>query len=127
MEGLIPLVYRALRRKKSRSHYLSLSSGAAAMLEASEHQFNGLGFLTPQPERLRGLPERPSAAARGFLTPPPEKFGERWEAAHGLRRNASLYEFSGERSPRHERGGAVRRSRGMLACVRGRQGDEGYC
>ncbi|KAJ6741367.1 hypothetical protein OIU79_001314 [Salix purpurea] len=29
MEGLIPLVYKAFRKKKTRSHYECLSSGAA--------------------------------------------------------------------------------------------------
>ncbi|KAI0508159.1 hypothetical protein KFK09_014293 [Dendrobium nobile] len=54
MEGLISLIYSAIRRKKTRRHYKPLSSSTEAMFGDSEHQFIDHGFLKPSPEKNGG-------------------------------------------------------------------------
>ncbi|MQL73888.1 hypothetical protein Taro_006243 [Colocasia esculenta] len=97
MEGLIPYVYRAIKRRRTRRYYRCLSSGTAQLLPAPK-------FFSPPPE-----------AARGYR-------GEN----HGPhRRHRSMEDFSEEMSPerfpeqrRLGKGSSIQSNR-MFACIGG--------
>ncbi|CAL9131213.1 unnamed protein product [Musa textilis] len=71
MEGLIPYIYRAIKRRKARKYYRSLSTGSS--------QWFG------------------DANTRRFLRPAPIKLGSFHEDQNGHRRHRSLEDFSPER------------------------------
>ncbi|KAK1293848.1 hypothetical protein QJS10_CPA16g00039 [Acorus calamus] len=106
VEGLIPCIYRAIKRKKSRRYYKCLSTGQA--YHASDN--HGLKFLgTPPPEKIGG-------------------FNGGHDAAH--RRHRSMEVFPGEfynspdkslGPPRLSKEGVGFRSyRAAFACIGGR-------
>ncbi|KAG0460310.1 hypothetical protein HPP92_023438 [Vanilla planifolia] len=107
MEGLIPLLYKAIRRRTTRRHYRSLSSAAFG----SDPEVDD-GFLSTRPKKLSGLPEE--TRILGFLTPPPPpKVGGLWKEkdVEKLRRTTSLQEFhhGGRKPPLAEDCEALRR------------------
>lgn len=134
MEGLIPLVYRAIRRKKTRSRYKYLSSGSA-LFDNSEFDANGHLFMTPPPENRKHL----SSATAAFemtefnahvhrsMTPPPEKLGGFTEISNRHRRHIPVPEFPHEflspekriEPPRSIRKDFGARSHRVFACFAG--------
>ena len=70
MDGLIPFVLKALKKKKAMKHYRSLSSDHLANFDVTEPSPQGSVFMTPQhPRASRWLDDEddgngePSAAA----------------------------------------------------------------
>ncbi|PKU67574.1 hypothetical protein MA16_Dca018877 [Dendrobium catenatum] len=94
MEGIIPLLYKVIRRKKSYPQYNSLSTGAAILGDSERFNGNGYGFLTPPPEMLRTLLEEPRSG--GFHTTQSDKIGRVGKDSQRLRRHTSLQEHQGE-------------------------------
>ncbi|KAK8958788.1 hypothetical protein KSP40_PGU001511 [Platanthera guangdongensis] len=104
MEGLIPFLYKAIRRNKSCRNYKSLPSGAAFYGDSGD-QFDRHGFLTTPRQS-----EEP--VIHGFLTPQPEKIG----GLAGNENHAAVYVLRGGRKSRSAKG--FRRSK-SLACITG--------
>ena len=50
MEGLIPLVYKAIKRNNTRRKYKCLSQGPAQSFQVAE--FNSHAYLTPPPDKV---------------------------------------------------------------------------
>lgn len=82
MEGLIPFVYRAIKRKKSRLYYKCLSSGAAPSTKAEFNANGHMFIMTPPPDHHKYNISSGTAGfemtefntrVHGFMTPPPEK------------------------------------------------------
>ncbi|RRT82356.1 hypothetical protein B296_00010651 [Ensete ventricosum] len=99
MEGLLPLIYRTIKRKKSRRYYTCLSSGdAAAAFGVAESSSNG--STTPPPETHKAALEmaRLDIGRRTSTTvpvPSDKLSGSDQRRGHGHhRRYASLQEFS---------------------------------
>ncbi|KAG1328234.1 hypothetical protein COCNU_01G021680 [Cocos nucifera] len=58
MEGLIPFIYRTIKRRKTRRYYKCLSSGMAQRFDSeSNFHSNGHKFLPPVPDKLEGFHE----------------------------------------------------------------------
>ncbi|WOL16815.1 hypothetical protein Cni_G25603 [Canna indica] len=102
MEGLIPYIYRAIKRRRARKYYRSLSTGASQWF---------------------GMPN-----THKFLRPPQIKLGSFGEEqhVHRHRRHRSLEDFSGdplspERSPGSRSAKEMRlgSSTRMFACITG--------
>ncbi|KAK9287591.1 hypothetical protein L1049_016026 [Liquidambar formosana] len=57
MEGLIPLVYRKVRRKKTRRQYECLSSGTAQSFNVEDFYINDESpvYMRPSTEKIGGL------------------------------------------------------------------------
>lgn len=116
MEGLIPMVYRAIKKHKVRSHYECLSSGAAQTYNISDFHLTGSQtqarhlYLTPPPphattdatpREIRGGHRRSHSMAGDF------SFGRRYEL-----------DDQDERRPRKQQ--LVRfRSTRVLSCLTG--------
>ncbi|XP_010277829.1 PREDICTED: uncharacterized protein LOC104612189 [Nelumbo nucifera] len=107
MEGLIPLVYKAIKRSNTRRKYECLSSGQAA---------KGYNLAELQTDR------------HIYLGPPPEKFPELNEKYDGRRRSKSVKEFSAGgfyspqptgKGPRLSKELAGFRSHRMFSCING--------
>ncbi|XP_008801134.2 uncharacterized protein LOC103715326 [Phoenix dactylifera] len=134
MEGLIPLVYRAIKRKKTRRCYKCLSSGAA-LFDYSEFNANGHMFMTPPPENHKHTSSGTTAAfemtefnthVHRSMTPPPEKLGGFTEGYSRHWRHISVQEFPREslspekriEPPRLRKDFGVRSHR-VFACIAG--------
>ncbi|KAF8369415.1 hypothetical protein HHK36_032574 [Tetracentron sinense] len=100
MEGIIPIVYKALKRNKTRRNYESLSSGAA-------QSFN-VAYWTPPPEKM--------AMAAGFG-------GESNGNGHRRRKSVGERFFSSEKTisiegPRFSREVVGFRSQRLFSCIK---------
>nr|XP_010930311.1 uncharacterized protein LOC105051521 [Elaeis guineensis] len=134
MEGLIPLVYRAIKGKKTRRQYECLSSGAA-LFNDSEFNANGRMFMTPPPKNNKHISSGIVALemtefdthVHRFMTPPPEKLGGFIEGNNRHQRHISVQEFPHEslspekpiKPPRLRKDFGVRSHR-VFACIAGR-------
>ncbi|KAF8402433.1 hypothetical protein HHK36_013389 [Tetracentron sinense] len=110
MEGLIPIVYKAIKRNKTRRKYKCLSSGATQTYNIPDFYITGHTpmTLTPPP-------------------PPPEKVSRFHGEGNNHRRHKSVEEFSGggffspEKAPRLSKEAVGFRSHRMFSfsCING--------
>ncbi|CAA7396599.1 unnamed protein product [Spirodela intermedia] len=78
MEGIIPYVYREIKRRRTRSRYVCLSSEGAQKLGSTDFGTAGAACRLPQPPETAG--------------------GFHGENVHGHRRHRSMEDFSVELS-----------------------------
>ncbi|XXG89530.1 hypothetical protein AAC387_Pa12g1510 [Persea americana] len=83
MEGLIPLLIRAIKRNNTQQKYHCLSQGPAQRFHITDSYVNSHSYVTPSPEKMTKFHEEPirhrqiksveEFSSRFF---PPEKTGE---------------------------------------------------
>ncbi|CAL9122474.1 unnamed protein product [Musa textilis] len=129
MEGLLPLIYRTIKRKKSRRYYRCLSSGdAAAAFGVAESGSNGSTCMIPPPETHKAALEMAQLdidrrTSTTVPVPSDNLSGSDQGRSHGHhRRYASLQEFSHAsfmETPPPSTSFSRARSHRVLSCISG--------
>lgn len=88
MEGLIPMVYNAMKKKKKMKYYTNLSSGSKLYTDTDPHTSTASTtdrfFMSPQPEDYKSRNETSQYQERFFYTPQRENLGTN----HGSKKHA---------------------------------------
>ncbi|KAL5990736.1 hypothetical protein ACLOJK_011640 [Asimina triloba] len=103
MEGLIPLVYKAVRSSHTRRKYRCLSHGPAQRLQTADNYVSSHSYVMPAPEKLSGFHEEHVSHRRA------QSFDKH-----------STGRYSPEKNEGHKLSKVVRaRSSRMFACIVG--------
>ncbi|KAK4788700.1 hypothetical protein SAY86_020019 [Trapa natans] len=116
MEGLIPIVFRAIKRTKTRSRYECLSSGAAQAYDVGD--FRDRACLTPEIHRYAesGGKADDAATGRRFSTG-----HRRYNSTGDFMSSRDVHNFDGDiRQKQRQQQQLVRfRSHKMVSCITG--------